>query len=500
MPAFFLALTTEQQWLLIVAVSASTVFLLTLGICRTYWRRDLRAMEQLSEQQRKEQHGQLREAEKEFQALSVEKVRWQERAQALSERLKQLDGVYRHQIEEQQQSHDQMTDQLQTLQAELARERQARKLEHRHAQEKLMLLENNKAQLLKEFEALSGKIFEQKQQQFAQQSEHGIQTVLAPFREQLDGLRKKVEEVYVSDSRDRASLKTQLGELQRLNQQMSEEAKALTTALRGENKTQGNWGELLLESVLESSGLREGEEFVREQVMTNEEGRRYRPDVIINLPDDRHIIVDAKVSLNAYTDYVNAASELEQAAALKRHLDSVRQHIRGLSGKAYQQLNGVNTPDFVFMFMPVEPSFVVAFQEDDSLFADAFEQKVVVVTPTTLLASLRTVASLWAIERRNRNTEQLADQASKLYDKLVVVVDRYEKLGVQIGTLNKTYDDAWNSMKTGRGNLLHQADQFRKLGVRVKKELAKPLVDDANAESELHQAQLEQSLTDSKTS
>ena len=220
--------------------------------------------------------------------------------------------------------------------------------------------------------------------------------------------------------------------------------------------------------------------------------KRYRPDVVINLPDDRHIIVDAKVSLSAYTDYVNATSKLEQAGALKRHLESIRQHIRGLSDKAYQQLNGMNTPDFVFMFMPVEPAFVAAFQQDEHLFSDAFEQKVVVVTPTTLLASLRTVASLWAIERRNRNTEILAEQATRLYDKLVVVVERFEKLGVQLGTLNRTYDDAWSSMKTGRGNLVSQADRFRKLGVRVKKELSKSMVEEANAEAELHQVLEEQ--------
>lgn len=491
MPDLFLALSATQQWLLIAVVMGLVAFVIAFVVVSSVWRRRLGVFEHQLRVREEHQEVLQKQHAEQLQSLSLENVRWQERAQTLTAHSKQQQTFFLSQTEEHQQSLDQLIDQLQNLQAELARERQARQLEQHHAQEKLALLESNKTQLLKEFEALSSRIFEQKQEQFAQQSEDGIQTLLTPFREQLDGLRKKVEEVYVSDSRDRASLKTQLDELQRLNQQMSDEAKALTNALRGENKTQGNWGELVLESVLERSGLREGEEFIREKVLFNGD-KRYRPDVVINLPDDRHIIVDAKVSLSAYTDYVNATSKLEQAGALKRHLESIRQHIRGLSDKAYQQLNGMNTPDFVFMFMPVEPAFVAAFQQDEHLFSDAFEQKVVVVTPTTLLASLRTVASLWAIERRNRNTEILAEQATRLYDKLVVVVERFEKLGVQLGTLNRTYDDAWSSMKTGRGNLVSQADRFRKLGVRVKKELSKSMVEEANAEAELHQVLEEQ--------
>ena len=343
---------------------------------------------------------------------------------------------------------------LSNSQTELVSERQAREMQQQHADEKLALLQQNKEQLLQEFEHLSQKIFEQKQQQFTQQSQQGLTSLLTPFREQLDGLRKKVEDVHLSDTRDRATLQAQIVELHKLNQQMSTEAHALTTALRGEKKTQGNWGEMVLETVLERSGLRKGEEYVREESHQDDSGQRYRPDVIIRLPEGKHIVVDSKVSLNAYTDYVNADSELE----------------------------------FVFLFMPVEPAFMLAFQHDESLFNTAFEQKIVVVTPTTLLATLRTVASLWAIERRNKSTEKLADQAGKLYDKLTVVVDKFEKVGSQLTTLNKGYDEAWNSLKSGRGNLLSQADGFRKLGVRVKKELAKNLVDDANAEDELHES------------
>jgi DNA recombination protein RmuC len=372
----------------------------------------------------------------------------------------------------------------QHLNATLATEQEARQQEQRNAEEKLIVLNDAREQLLKEFENLSQKIFEKKTAQFAEQSQQGINTLLSPFREQLDGLKKKVEEVYVSDVRDRATLKAQITELHTLNQQMSAEAHALTTALRGEKKTQGNWGELVLETVLEKSGLREGQEFVREQSLNNDDGKRFRPDVVINLPDDKHIVVDSKVSLNAYTDYVNAEDDSQRDMAARRHCEAIKQHIRSLSDKAYQQLEGINSPDFVFMFMPVEPAFMLAFQQDDALFNEAFERRIVVVTPTTLLATLRTVASIWAIERRNKSTEKLAEQAGKIYDKLAIVVDRMETLGKQLGTAQNTYDDTWKALKGGRGNLVNQAAQFTQLGIRVKKELSKSLVEDAQEEHE----------------
>ncbi|MEC8104091.1 MAG: DNA recombination protein RmuC [Pseudomonadota bacterium] len=383
----------------------------------------------------------------------------------------------------------QLQQNLNEVQARLATEREARQQEQRNADEKLAVIQESREQLLKEFEHLSQKIFEQKTKQFSEQSQQGINTLLNPFREQLDGLKKKVEDVYVADAKDRASLQAQIGELHKLNQQMSAEAHALTTALRGEKKTQGNWGEMVLQTVLEKSGLREGEEFIREQSLNNDDGKRFRPDVIINLPDDKHIVVDSKVSLNAYTDMVNADSDAERQQCARRHVEAIRQHIRSLSEKAYQQLDGLNSPDFVFLFMPVEPAFMVAFEHDDNLFNEAFERRIVVVTPTTLLATLRTVASIWAIERRNKSTEKLADQAGKIYDKLAIVVERMETMGRQINTVQGTYDDTWKALKGGRGNLINQADQFRKLGVRAKKEMAKALVEEANAEHDLYEAQ-----------
>jgi DNA recombination protein RmuC len=329
------------------------------------------------------------------------------------------------------------------------------------------------------FENLSHKIFNEKQQQNRQ----GLDAILHPFKDQLEGLRKKVEDVHLHDAKDRAALKSQINELYRLNQDITAEASALTKALRGNKKTQGNWGELVLETVLERSGLRLGEEYVREQNHKADDGQNYRPDVIINLPDDKHIIVDAKVSLNAYNDYVNADDEASQAQFLKQHIDAVRHHIKSLSAKAYQHLPALHSPDFVFMFMPVEPAFLAAFQHDEKLFMDAFDQRIVVVTPTTLLASLRTIESLWSIERRGRSADELSQHASKVYDRLRIVVEKMDKLGSQLHSAQKTYDETYSSLAQGRGNLVNTANQFVELGVRIKKKIPQENKDSTNETS-----------------
>lgn len=419
------------------------------------------------------------EQQQQLQQQQLEQVRLQERNANLQQHNQQQQQWLEQARQDAAQQQSEWGQQLQSLQRQLATEREARQQEQKHADEKLALLAENKAQLLQEFENLSQKIFEHKQKQFGEQSQKGLESLLNPFKEQLDGLRKKVDDVYVADAKDRSALKTQIEQLHQLNQQMTAEAHALTTALRGEKKTQGNWGEMVLERVLERSGLRSGEEYVREQNLQDDNGKTYRPDVIVNLPEGKHIVIDSKVSLNAYTDYVNADTDDERVLAARRHCDAVRNHIRTLSDKAYQALPDLNAPDFVFLFMPVEPAFMLAFQQDEQLFNDAFERRIVVVTPTTLLATLRTVASLWTLERRNRSTEKLAEQAAKVYDKLVSVVERFEKVGTQLNTVQKTYDDAWNAMKSGRGNLLSQSEKFLQLGVRVKKELARDLAEEA---------------------
>jgi len=409
--------------------------------------------------------------------------------------LRQLEGDLKHsqaklderqgdkpKLESQEKHITQLNSQLSERESQLKQEQLGRKKDQENLEEKLELLNENKVQLKQEFENLSNKIFEEKHKKFSQTSKEGLSSLLNPFKEQLEGLRKKVDDAYVSESKDRAALKAQIGELHNLNKQITEEAASLARALRGEKKTQGNWGELVLETVLEKSGLREGEEFVREKSITNEEGDRLRPDVIINLPEDKHIVVDAKVSLNAYTDYVNAENDADRVKYLKSHIDAVRIHIKSLAEKSYAKLPGINSPDFVFLFMPVEPAFMVAFQHDDKLFNDAFEQRIVVVTPTTLLASLRTVSSLWSIERQNKSAKQLADQAAKIHDKLVGFVESMEKVGTQLNTVQGTYDKAWSQLKEGRGNLISQAHKFKDLGVRVKKDMPKQVMETAELE------------------
>lgn len=356
---------------------------------------------------------------------------------------------------------------LQTSQLEMALLKQKLQNQHNQYQQQQDYQQSLLKQQQQTFENLSHKIFNEKQQQ----NKQGLDAILHPFKDQVEGLRKKVEDVHLHDAKDRASLKAQISELHKLNQTITAEASALSKALRGEKKTQGNWGELVLETVLERSGLRLGEEYVREENHKSAEGQNYRPDVIINLPENKHIIVDAKVSLNAYNDYINSDDDKLKAEYLKAHIEAIRNHIKSLSAKAYQQLPNLHSPDFVFMFMPIEPAFIAAFQNDEKLFLEAFEQRIVVVTPTTLLASLRTVESLWAIERRGRSSDELAEHASKVYDRLRIVVEKMDKLGSQLNSAQKTYDETYSSLAQGRGNLVNTANQFVDLGVRIKKEI-----------------------------
>ena len=432
---------------------------------------------------------------KQFNESQNQLIKCQQQIQENQLQLRQLEGQLKHTqatLHERQQDQAKLNEkekalelansQVNALQSQLKQEQLGREKDSENLSDKIQLLTDNKAQLSQEFENLSNKIFNEKQKQFNQTSQAGLSSLLTPFKDQLDGLRKKVDDVYVNESKDRAALKAQIGELHSLNKQITQEASSLARALRGDKKTQGNWGELVLETVLEKSGLRAGQEFVREKSITNEEGERYRPDVIINLPEGKHIVVDAKVSLNAYNDYINAESDIEKAAYLKAHIEAVRQHIKGLANKSYAKLPGVNSPDFVFLFMPIEPAFMVAFEHDDGLFNDAFEQRIVVVTPTTLLASLRTVSSLWSIERQNKNAKQLAEQAARVHDKLVGFVESMEKVGIQLNTAQGTYDKAWSQLKEGRGNLISQAHKFKDLGVRVKKDMPQQIMESAELE------------------
>ena len=412
--------------------------------------------------------------------LSDERARFEELAESKNHQIARLEKSRAEVEEERCRLADALTDREKALSTAHTRlEEQAKQ-----NAERLQQLEEAKRKMAAEFENLANRILEEKGKQFAEKSHADLAHTLNPLREQLEGFRTKVEEIHRNDTRERGALAEQLRNLHELNQRITAEAANLTRALKGDKKAQGNWGELILERVLEESGLRRGHEYEVQGSFRNEEGKLLRPDVVIQLPDDKQLVVDSKVSLVAYTEYVAAEDDATRAAALKAHVDAVRNHIKGLSEKDYSALPGLHSLDFTLLFMPIEAAFMAAFEADEKLFSDAFERKIAVVTPTTLLATLRTVESIWRYEQRNRNAQLIADKAGSLYDKLRGFVEDMERLGNQINTLNGTYDAAMNKLTEGRGNLIRQAESFVELGVKVKKSLPAALIEKAGAEHE----------------
>jgi DNA recombination protein RmuC len=286
-----------------------------------------------------------------------------------------------------------------------------------------------------------------------------------------------VDTVYDNETKDRISLREEIVSLRRDTEKMNKEALNLTNALKGDKKIQGNWGEMILEKVLEQSGLRKNIEYETQSGLRDENNKLFKPDVIIRLPEEKDVVVDSKVSLVAYETYCSSEDEQERINALKAHTKAVREHIKGLSSKDYSGLKGLRSLDFVLLFMPIEAAFIAAFQADEKLFTDAFEHKIVVVTPTTLLATLKTIENIWRYERQNENAKLIADKAGLLYDKIRGFAEDMEKLGNQINTMNKTYDGAMNKLTLGSGNLIRQASSFVDLGVKVKKTLPKSLTE-----------------------
>ncbi len=331
----------------------------------------------------------------------------------------------------------------------------------------------------KEFENLANRIFDDKSQKFTEQNKTNIGELLNPLGEKIKDFEKKVNDVYVTEGKERASLKNQLEMLQQLNQQMSKEANNLTKALKGENKTQGNWGEFILESVLEKSGLVKGSEYKVQESYTNEEGKRLQPDVIISLPENKTLIIDSKVSLNAYERFSSAESDEERIQAGKEHILSLRAHLKGLSGKSYQNIHQIQSLDFVLLFIPIEPAFALAVQSDPGLFNDAFEKNIVIVSPTTLLATLRTVASIWRNEKQSANAIDIAKKAGDLYDKFEGFIKDLIEVGKKIDQTKSNYSDAMNKLVDGKGNIINRFEELRKLGAKADKQLPQSLVDRA---------------------
>ena len=415
---------------------------------------------------------------KQFQQQQVKSGRLE--AMLLSEKNRLADNTQALQESRERQEREQ---QLKNKAEVRVRELETRLEEQKENNKKhIIRMHENKELMKQEFSNLANDIFEAKGKVITEQNTERLETLLKPFKEQLGDFRNKVEEAHKQDNVGRAALKQQLENLHQLNQKMTDEAGNLAKALKGDKKLQGNWGEMQVEKILDSSGLIKGEEYDRESNFKDEYGQNKRPDFIVYLPEGKHLIIDSKVSLVDYMAYVNAEDEQERKAAIARHIQSIRNHINGLNEKDYPGLPEIKAPDFVFMFMPVEPAFIAAFQYDPQLFNDAFEKRIVVVTPTTLLATLRTVANLWTIERQNANARKLADKARQVYDKLRVFVEKMEKLDIQLSTARSTYDEAMGSLKHGRGNLISQASRFLELGVRVKKELPGKTMETADLE------------------
>lgn len=349
----------------------------------------------------------------------------------------------------------------------------------KNAEEKLNLLKDAEMRLNNQFENLAGKIFDERNKQFTEHNQTSLNHIVKPLREQLGEFKQRIETVYDNENKDRISLREEIVSLRRDTAQMNQEALNLTRALKGDKKTQGNWGEMILETVLEKSGLRKGIEYETQGAFRDENNKLFKPDVIVRLPEEKDIVIDSKVSLVAYELHCSTEDDAERITALKQHTEAVRTHIKSLSNKDYSGLKGLRSLDFVLLFMPIEAAFIAAFQADEKLFTDAFEHKIIVVTPTTLLATLRTIENIWRYERQNENARAIADKAGIVYDKIRGFVEDLDKLGKQLSTVHSTYDGVMNKLTIGNGNLIRQASSFIDLGVKVKKTIPKHLNEQA---------------------
>jgi DNA recombination protein RmuC len=336
--------------------------------------------------------------------------------------------------------------------------------------EKLELLQSNKEQMLFQFQELSQRISDVQSQKFVMQNTQEINKIVAPFQEQIEQFKQQIHDVYLNETRERSMLKQELHHLKELHQSVSQETKNLTQALKGESKTQGIWGEMVLEKVLEASGLRQGHEYEREVTLKSADSdRHYRPDVLVHLPDKRDIVIDAKTSLTAYERYVSADEGKEQH--LQDHINSINYHVKLLSDKNYTKLKGITTLDFIFMFIPIESALMVAMQQDEGLYERAFKKNILLVGPSTLMVALRSVENTWRYEHRQKNAQKIADRAGALYDKFVGFVVDMQKLGEQLKTVEKSYDAAYNKLHEGRGSVTAQLHKLKEMGASTSKSL-----------------------------
>lgn len=340
----------------------------------------------------------------------------------------------------------------------------------------LKIVQDAKVSLTQEFENLANRIFEDKQTKFSEQSKQALETSLSPLRRDLGDFRKQVSSAYDKENADRNRLAGQISELQKQTMKVSSDAASLANALKGDNKQQGNWGEFVLEKLLEDSGLSKGREYETQVSLKDEEGKRRNPDVIIHLPEGRDIIIDAKVSLIDYERYFHADEDESRNQSLNQHLNSLRAHIKGLSVKNYEKLENVNSLDFVLIFIPVESAFMLALDNDPDIMREAYDKGIILVSPSTLMVTLRTIKNLWRYADQNINAQQIAEKAGALYDLFVLHVEALEDIGKHLDKSKDAYETAFKRLSTGRGNLVKRSEELKTLGAKTKKALADKLL------------------------
>lgn len=352
---------------------------------------------------------------------------------------------------------------------------------NRANQEKIRLLDEAKTALTLQFENLANQIFESKSRSFESENQKQLGLLLKPFREQISEFSKQSQQQFMNEVKERHLLKDEILRLKELNHRISEDAINLTNALKGENKTQGNWGEIVLEKVLENSGLRAGHEYETQGSYRGEDGTLLRPDVVVHLPKSKDIVIDSKVSLIAYDAFMRHEDPDEKAHALKQHIISIESHVKGLSEKRYESLQGVRSLDFVLLFMPIEGAFLLALEHDESFFQKAYNKNIIIVSPSTLLVTLRTIEHIWRREHQEENAKEIAKSAEDLYDKFVGFIEDMQNIGDQIAKTNEHYDKAMNKLSTGKGNLIRRSEKMRALGLKPKKKIPLALIEESEA-------------------
>lgn len=425
--------------------------------------------------------GDLQVRERQVDALNtqLEEIRLQLHRAATETQLERQKLLHLKGVE---QRHEECRNRNEVLIRQLQVQKTQSQADQHSLQEQLALLTSAKAQLSNEFESLANKIFEDKRQVFQHQSKGALDASINPLREQLQSFRQKVEDVYLKESSDRHQLVGKITELQKQTQQIGLDAINLTNALKGDNKTQGNWGEVILERLLEESGLQKGREYDVQVALQSEEGKRRNPDVIIRLPENKDIIIDSKVSLVHYERYSSSDDHSERDQYLQQHVKSIRAHIHDLSGKSYEKLAGIRSLDFVFIFIPVEAAFMAALQAEPQLFREAYDKQIVLVSPTTLLATLRTVENIWRYEKQNKNSEEIARQAGALYDKFASLVEAMNDARKHIDKTSAAFETVEKRLFQGSGNLVKRVETIRQLGAKTKKQLSAELINQADTQ------------------